>query len=258
VRGSLQPRDRALSGARDLGIVILQQRLDLRQRRGVAAEAQGIDDVEPKPRVGILQVTAQRRRAARRQFHQILPRLLAQPRLGDGVGDAADRTVAEQHRRERRRERHPLVPLEGGCRLDARQLRVVAETGQPFDRDAPARRVPAGELRGEHRCAGRVRDSCERIERRVAGRVSAVVLKQIGQRLHRAFVPHRAERVHRRGLDGHIRVVQRRDDGIADGLVDRRIAGPPGKQASEDARRAVAQRRVRRADKRGEVRSGRV
>ena len=82
----------------------------------------------------------------------------------------------------------------------------------------------------------------------------AVELEQIGQRLDAALVAHRAERLHRRGLDRLVVVVQRRDDRVADGLVDRIVLRALREDAAEHADGRVPLRRIGRADERARCR----
>ena len=88
-----------------------------------------------------------------------------------------------------------------------------------------------------------------------AGVALAVVREQIGERLHAALVAHRAERLHRRGLDRAIVVVERRDHRVADRRLDRLVLRALREHAAEHADRGVAHRRIRRADERREVRA---
>ena len=165
------------------------------------------------PRIRILQLARERRRAAGRELDQILLRLVAQlrPRQRFGNRRRSARSPDRPTRRRRPAARRRCVSL-AERRLDRRQLRRDR-------RSAPA-------LRSRCRCSAalfavscavksgtlrRMRDARQRVERGFRRFALAVVLEQIGQRLDAALVAHRAERLHRRALDGAVVVVERRD-----------------------------------------------
>ena len=109
--------------------------------RGIARQREDVDHICSHPRIGILKLLREQRRAAGRKLYQIAVRLVAEPRPRQRFGNRRERRVRQHGRCKGAGQQQAVAALARERRLDGRELRRVAETGESFSGNAAQRRA---------------------------------------------------------------------------------------------------------------------
>ena len=223
--GQSELRDRPSTRERDRRILIAGEWRHKRQRAPVAGEREDFRHLDADPVIRVHGVPREARRMPWRDLDEVSSRLIAQARTHQRFAQLIDGRVGEHRRRERDGQLHLVRLFFLQRRLNVRELRRPAQPREALDRDGSARDGFRCQLFLEQIDARRARDPREGVER-VDGRFGLLLrVDDLGQRLDRRFIAHRAERVHRVSPDARVLVVQRSQQGVAYRGIDGGLHG---------------------------------